>query len=384
MSRDFYQILEVERNATQDQIKKAYRKLALKYHPDRNPGDKEAEEKFKEASEAYETLSDENKRRQYDQFGHEAYTRKGGGGPGGFNHADPFDIFSQVFGGGFGGGGFSDFFGGGHAQANQPQRGSNLRYDIRLSFEEAAFGCTRKVKLTHMVKCDKCHGEGCEPGSKVVTCPTCKGQGAVIQGNGFFRVQQTCPTCHGTGKKYEKLCSACHGNGAVRQTEEVELIIPAGVDTGNQLRKTGMGDAGENGGPAGDAFFFISVDQHEIFQRDGTTVYCSIPISFVTATLGGEVEVPTLEGRCQLAIPPGTQHGTKLRLKGRGIPSLRGGVKGDQIVIIQIEIPTKLTDEQKKKMQEFQEITKEEHYPRFKEFLRKAKKFFDPKDSDRK
>lgn len=382
MSRDFYQILEVERNASQDQIKKAYRKLALKYHPDRNPGDKEAEEKFKEASEAYETLSDENKRRQYDQFGHEAYTRRGAGGAGGFG-GDPFDIFSQVFGGGFGGfgGGFGGF--GGQA-SNQPQRGDDLRYDLHLSFEEAAFGCTRKIKISHSVACEKCHGKGHEPDSKVVTCATCKGQGVVIQGNGFFRVQQTCPACHGQGKTYEKLCGACRGTGSVRENTEIELTIPAGVDTGNRIRKSGYGDAGENGGPSGDVFFFISVANHEIFKRDGTTVYCSIPVSVVTATLGGEIDVPTLKGRCTITIPPGTQHGAKLRLKERGIASLKGGAIGDQIVVVQIEIPTKLSSAQKEKLKEFQECVGAEHFPKLKEFLRKAKKFFDLSEKEEK
>jgi molecular chaperone DnaJ len=377
MAKDYYELLEVERNAPAEQIKKAYRKLALKYHPDRNPGDKQAEESFKEISEAYEVLSDDAKRRQYDQIGHDAYTRKGGGpsGGGGFQHVDPFDLFNQAFGGM--GGGFEEFFGGGRGGGgNRPRAGNDLRYDMEVDFEEAVFGTKKTITIPRTEACDHCHGEGSEPGSGTKTCSTCRGAGMVVQGNGFFRIQQTCPTCRGTGKVFEKPCSKCRGEGHAQKRSQIEINIPAGVDDDSRLRIPGKGDAGVRGGPPGDLYVFMHVRDHEVFKRDGNNIYCVVPISFVTATLGGVIEVPTLEGRCEVKVTAGTQHGAKLRLRGKGVRDPRTGSRGDQYIVINIEIPTELNSEQRRKLEDFQSSTNEKNYPRWKEFFDRATKFF--------
>ncbi|MCM8528581.1 MAG: molecular chaperone DnaJ, partial [Lentisphaeraceae bacterium] len=298
MAKDFYETLGVSKDSTQSEIKKAYRKLALKYHPDKNQGDKEAESKFKEISAAYEVLSDENKRSKYDRFGHDAYTQSGGGGAGG---GDPFDIFSQVFGGGgssifdqlFGGGG-----GGGRRQGPIP--GDDLRYDMELTFEEAVFGCKKEVNLPKSESCDSCKGSGAEPGSKVVKCGYCKGAGQVTMAQGFFSVRQECPKCSGRGESFEKQCKKCSGGGTVRKRKKISITVPEGVNTGNRMRVRGEGDAGSKGGPPGDLYVIMHVKEHDIFKRKEEDIECDIPISFATATLGGSIEVPTLDGRANL------------------------------------------------------------------------------------
>lgn len=381
MTKDYYELLEVPRTASAEEIKKAYRKLALKYHPDRNPGNKEAEDNFKQVSEAYETLSDDSKRHQYDQFGHDAYTRKGGGAPGGGGgygqHIDPFDLFSQVFGGG---GSFEDFFGGGQRgggrNSNRPRAGDDLRYELELDFEEAVFGVKKTLNLEKTEACDHCQGSGAEPGSKTKTCATCRGSGTIVQGNGFFRIQQPCPHCHGGGQVMEKPCGKCRGNGQLSKRSQIEVNIPAGVDEGMRLRLSGKGDAGWRGGPAGDLYLFIHVRDHEIFKRDGQNIYCTVPVDFVTATLGGMVEVPTLDGRSELKIPAGTQPEAKFRLRGKGIRNPQGDERGDQYVKVMIEIPTGLSSEQKRKLEEFKALSKESDYPKLMDFIQKAKKFF--------
>ena len=374
--RDYYEILGVEKSAEGEDIKKSYRKLAVKYHPDKNPGDKSAEEKFKELGEAYEALSDPQKRAAYDQYGHAAFDprmRGGAGRAGGFH--DPTDIFREVFGGS--GNIFEDLFGGGgRSDPTQPQRGADLRYDMEISFEEAAHGCEKEITVSKQDRCEVCHGSGAETGSKSKLCPTCNGRGQVISSRGIFSIAQTCPRCEGAGKVIEKPCKACHGAGRHERNSKIKLRIPAGVDTGSRLRSTGNGEAGVRGGPTGDLYVVLHVKAHEIFQRDGEDLICEVPVSFVQAALGADLEVPTLDGKTHIKIPAGTQSATVFRLKGKGIKNIQGFGTGDLHVRVTVEIPTHLNHAQKAKLQEFAELCDETVNPISQSFFAKAKNLF--------
>ena len=374
---DYYKLLGVSKGASADEIKKAYRKMAVKYHPDKNPGNNEAEEKFKEVSQAYEVLKDPKKREQYDQFGHAAFQQGGpSAGRGGFH--DPFDIFREVFSGGGGGGIFEDMFsGGGAGPSSQGRHGSDLRYDIEISLEEAAAGVEKEITYQHQVECDRCDGKGAEPGSKKTTCPSCHGRGQVISSRGFFSVKQTCPTCSGSGVIIENPCTKCRGAGRVRETTKLKVKIPAGVDTGSKLRSSRGGDAGTQGGSAGDLYIVIFVKEHEIFEREMEDLHCVIPIKFTLAALGGAIDIPTLTGKVSLKIPAGTQTGTVFRLKNHGMKSLRGGFKGDQLVRIEVEVPKKLDSKQREALEAFAMACGDAENPVSEGFFKKAKRFFD-------
>ncbi len=371
--RDYYEVLGVERGAGEEEIKKAYRKQAIKFHPDKNPGDKTAEEKFKELGEAYEVLSDPQKRAAYDQFGHAAFDRRGGGfGRGGGFH-DPFEVFREVFGGGSF---FEDLFGGGPRDPNQPQRGDDLRYDMEITFDEAARGCEKEISVTKPERCDACHGSGAEPGSKARACPVCGGRGQVISSRGIFSIAQTCPQCQGAGRVIDRPCKVCRGSGRHDRTSTIKLRIPAGVDSGSRLRSAGNGEAGIRGGPPGDLYVVLHVKPHEIFHRDGDDLLCEVPISFVQAALGAELVVPTLDGESVLKVPAGTQPGTTFRLKGKGVKNVQGYGHGDLHVRINVEVPTHLTSAQKLKLQEFADLCNGKESPISQSFLDKAKKIF--------
>ncbi|HOP96943.1 MAG TPA: molecular chaperone DnaJ [Verrucomicrobiota bacterium] len=372
--RDYYEILGVDRHADSEAIKKAYRRLAVKYHPDKNPGDKSAEEKFKELSEAYEVLSDPQKRAAYDQYGHAAFDRRTAGagfGRGGAFH-DPFEIFREVFGGGSM---FDDLFGG-RADPNQPQRGDDLRYDMEITFEEAAHGCEKEITVTKPSRCDVCGGTGAEAGSRTRTCATCGGRGQVISSRGIFSIAQTCPHCQGAGRVIERPCKSCRGSGRRETTSTIKLRIPPGVDTGSRLRSAGNGEAGIRGGRPGDLYVVLHVKPHEIFQRDGDDLLCEVPVGFVQAALGAEIEVPTLDGKTTIRIPPGTQPGTMFRLKGKGIRNVQGYGYGDLHVRINVEVPTRLNSAQKAKLQEFADLCNGKESPISQSFFEKAKSFF--------
>ncbi len=384
--RDYYEILEVTRTVTGDEIKKSYRKLAVKYHPDKNPGDHSAEEKFKELGSAYEVLIDAEKRAAYDRFGHAAFAQGAGarGGAGGAAH-DPFDIFREVFGasggGGAGGGIFEQFFGG--AQGAQPppsrdgkQRGSDLRYDMQIRLEEAAFGCDKEIEVSKLEGCTVCHGSGAEKGSQAVACRDCGGRGQVISSRGFFQVSQTCPRCRGTGQVIDRPCRKCNGEGRSEAPTRIKLKIPAGIEDGSRLRSVRNGEAGLRGGPPGDLYVVIHIKEHEVFEREESNLFCEVPVSFSIATLGGEQQVPTLEGQAQLKVPAGTQSGTAFKLRGKGIPSLNSGARGDLIVRLIVEVPTKLNADQRAKLAEFAELMGEENSPMNRSLLEKAKDFF--------
>lgn len=380
--RDYYEVLGIERGVAAEDIKKAYRKLAVKYHPDKNPGDKTAEEKFKELGEAYEALSDPQKRAAYDQYGHAAFDPRtrgfsGGRSAGGFH--DPFDIFREVFGQGGGAGGgsiFDDLFGGGRSDPNGPARGADLRYDMEITFEEAALGTEKEVTLTKLGSCEHCKGEGAEPGSTRKVCQTCGGRGQTITSRGIFSIAQTCQRCGGSGQMLEKPCKICHGAGRREKASKIILKIPAGVDSGSRLRSVGNGEAGLRGGPNGDLYVILHVRAHEIFQRDGEDLLCEVPISFIQAALGSEIEVPTLGGKAQIRIPAGTQTHTVFRLKNRGIKSLQSGGHGDLLVRVNVEVPQRLNPAQKAKLQEFGELCDQDTNPRNQSFFEKAKKLF--------
>ncbi len=378
--RDYYEILEITREATDTEIKRSYRKLAVQFHPDKNPGDPAAEEKFKELGEAYDVISDPDKRSAYDRFGHAAFSQGGRAGGGGGFH-DPFDIFREVFGGmaGSGGGGggiFETFFGGGGEAEGGRQRGSDLRYDLQITLEEAAASCEKTIEIRKPDTCEGCKGSGAEAGSKAATCPTCHGRGQVIASRGFFQVSQTCPKCRGAGQMIDKPCRVCAGEGRVEKTSAIKLRIPAGIDDGSRLRSSRNGEAGLRGAPPGDLYVVIHVKEHAVFQRDGEHLYCEVPISFATAALGGELRVPTLAGKAQVKIPAGTQSGTLFRLKGKGMPVLNSHHHGDLVTRIAVEVPTKLNAEQRRKLEEFAESCGEDNAPLHKRFFAKAKEFF--------
>lgn len=380
MARDYYEVLGVSKSATPEEIKKAYRKLAIKYHPDKNPGNKEAEEKFKELSHAYEVLSDSQKRTTYDQFGHDAFSRAGAsgmGGMGGFH--DPNDIFSQVFGSAGMGSIFEEFFGGGGTRSRSDvSDGSDLRYDLEIDFEDAVYGGDKKISFSRLQTCSECSGSGCRPGTGKTTCSRCGGSGYVTTSHAFLSMRQACPKCHGEGRSIEQPCGRCGGAGRIRAQKTIQIHIPPGVDTGSRLRVANEGESGVGGGQPGDLYVVIHVRPHEFFQRDDLDVVCEVPIPFTVATLGGIVEVPTISGKAKLVIPEGTQNGTTLRIRGKGIPSLKGGKRGDQHIKIFVEIPQKLTKQQKEKLKEFGDLCGEHAscHPIISKFMEKAKHFF--------
>ena len=370
--RDCYEVLGIERTADAEEIKKAYRRSALKFHPDKNPGDKTAEEKFKELGEAYEILSDPQKRALFDQHWHAAFDRRSGAYAGGSFH-DPFEIFREVFGGG---GIFEDLFGGGRADPTQPQRGNDLRYDMEITFEEAAHGCQKEVSVTKPEACETCQGSGAEPGSRIRTCQTCGGRGQVVNSRGIFSIAQPCPRCQGAGRVIEHPCRTCRGEGRREHASKITLRIPAGVDTGSRLRSVGNGEAGFRGGPSGDLYVVLHVQAHGIFQRDGDDLLCEVPVSFVQAALGADIEVPTLAQPAKVHVPPGTQPGTMFRLKGQGVKNVQGYGCGDLHVRVNVEVPTHLSSAQKAKLQEFAELCGAKENPISQSFLDKAKRIF--------
>jgi len=376
--RDYYEILGVERSAGEDEIKRAYRKLAVKFHPDKNPGDHEAEDRFKELGEAYDVLMEPQKRAAYDRYGHAAFQQGGMGSAGGGFH-DPFDLFREVFGASGGSGGIFDHFfggGGGGSDSSGRQRGSDLRYDMQITLEEAALGCDKEIEIRKLDACETCEGSGAQKGSKVITCPTCRGRGQVVASRGFFQVAQTCPQCHGTGRIVEKPCSTCHGEGRKEKTSRVKIKIPAGIDSDSRLRSTGGGEAGVRGGPSGDLYVVIHIKEHDVFVRDGMDLRCEVPLSFTTAALGGEIRVPTLQGGVSLKIPPGTQGGTVFRVRGQGMPALHSSARGDILTQVQVEVPTRLNAEQRAALQEFAELCGEDNHPIHKSFYERLKEFF--------
>ena len=365
--RDYYEALGVAKNASDAELKKAYRRLAMKYHPDRNPGDQKAEQMFKEVKMAYEVLSDPQKRTAYDQFGH-----AGVEGGAGFSRGGGFgDIFEDIFG---------EIFGGGRAGGSRSYRGADLQYNLEISLEEAVFGTEAKIRVPTLVACERCHGSGAEPGTYPETCPTCHGAGQVRMQQGFFSVQQTCPRCHGTGKIITSPCHSCHGKGRTEDQRVLSVKVPAGVDTGDRIRLAGEGEAGTYSGAPGDLYVQIHVKSHKLFARDGNNLICEVPICFTTASLGGELEVPTLDGRVNLKIPPGTQAGKMFRLRAKGVRPVRGGAPGDMICKITVETPVNLTKRQKELLQELDATMQQggkRHSPKTEGWLDGVKGFFE-------
>jgi molecular chaperone DnaJ len=373
--RDYYQVLGIDRDADEEDIKRAYRKLAMKYHPDKNPGDHAAEERFKELGEAYEALSDPQKRAAYDRYGHAAFQQGGFGAGGGFH--DPFDLFREVFGSAGGTGGiFEHFFGGGQTDGTGRQRGSDLRYDMQITLEEAAAGCEKEIEIRKLDVCERCEGSGAQKGSHAVTCSVCRGRGQVVSSRGFFQVAQTCPNCQGTGRVIEKPCRECQGDGRLERTSRVKLKIPAGIDEGARLRSVGGGEAGLRNGTPGDLYVVIHIKEHAIFQRDGMDLHCEMPIPFAVAALGGEVRVPTLTGAVNLKIPSGTQSGSVFRVRGQGMPALHSSSRGDILAQVQVEVPTRLNSEQRKALEHFAQLCGEENTPLAKSFTERLRDLF--------
>jgi molecular chaperone DnaJ len=379
--RDYYKVLDLARNASEAEIKKAYRRLAMKFHPDRNPGDHDAEEKFKEAKEAYEVLSESQKRAVYDQYGHAGVeaSRNASAGASGFTGAEAFsDIFGDVFG---------DIFGGGRRGSGggpQAYRGADLRYEVELDLSEAVFGRTIEIDLNKFSECELCHGTGAAKGSTPSTCDTCHGSGQVRISQGFFTLQQTCPHCRGSGRVVRNPCDQCLGQGRVRRAKKLSVKIPGGVDTGDRVRLVGEGEAGRNGGPPGDLYAEVRVREHAIFERDGVHLSCEVPIGFTTATLGGSVEVPTLDGQVVLKIPPETQSGRVFRLREKGVQSVRGPARGDLFCRVVVETPVHLSSEQRALLRELDESFKRggpKHSPRQKTFFEGVKRFFSGGDA---
>lgn len=369
--RDYYEVLGVQRGANNDDIKKAYRKLAMKYHPDRNPGDESALERFKEIQTAYDVLADSQKRQAYDQFGHAGVEGAASGGRYGGGFSGFGDIFDSVFG---------DIFGGGGRGGEQRFRGSDLRYDLELSLEEAVGGTTVKIRVPKLITCNSCQGSGARPGSSPVTCSTCGGAGQVRMQQGFFAIQQTCPACRGQGRVIEDHCTSCRGEGRVRDNKTISVKVPPGVDNGDRIRLAGEGEAGINGGPAGDLYVQVRVKEHSIFTRDGADLYCEVPISFVTAVLGGELEVPTLNGRVSLKVPTETQTGKLFRMRGKGVRTVRSATQGDLICKVMVETPVNLNKKQKELLREFDDVTRTDnvrHSPRESSWFDGVKKFFE-------
>jgi molecular chaperone DnaJ len=368
--RDYYDVLGVKRDANEADIKKSYRRLAMKHHPDRSPDDAKAEASFKEAKEAYEVLSDAQKRAAYDRFGHAGLEQ--GAGPGGFNTGDGIgEMFGDVFG---------DIFGGGRRGQSHVYRGADLRYELAMELQQAVFGDTVNVELPTLQACETCDGSGAKPGTSPVTCDTCDGHGQVRRQQGFFSVQQTCPTCRGTGKKIEQPCSDCHGRGRIQRSKTLAVKVPPGVDNGDRIRLSGEGEAGQNGGPPGDLYVDIRVTAHPIFDRDGADLSCNVPIAFVTSALGGTVTVPTLDGEVNLKIPAETQSGKVFRVRGKGVKPIRSHSTGDLYCRVEVETPVKLTSEQKKLLDKFNDAIVaggDRHRPRMTSWRDGVKRFFE-------
>jgi molecular chaperone DnaJ len=370
--KDFYDVLGVNRDATDEELKKAYRKLAMKHHPDRNPDNKDSEAHFKEAKEAYEILSDASKRAAYDRYGHAGVDPSAGGGAGGQGFDGFSDAFSDIFGDIFGGGG------GGRGRSNV-YRGADLRYNLEISLEEAARGAEKTIRIPTVAECDTCHGSGAKAGTQPKTCPTCGGAGQVRIQQGFFSIQQTCPKCHGTGRFIPDPCRDWGGAGRVKRQKTLEVKIPAGIDQGMRLRHAGHGEPGVNGGPSGDLYVEIHIRPHAVFQRENDDLHCEMPISITTAALGGEIEIPTLEGLARLKIPAETQSGRVFRLRGKGIRNVRSQAHGDLMCHVVVETPVKLTDRQKELLREFEEVSStdvDRHHPKAKSWMDKVKTFF--------
>ena len=369
--RDYYEVLGVNRDASEEDLKKAYRKLAMKWHPDRNPDNPKAEENFKEAKQAYEVLTDAGKRAAYDQYGHAGVDPQAGMGPGAAGAGAGFgDIFSDIFG---------EIFGGGRGNRSNVYRGADLRYNLEISLEEAARGTETKIRIPTMAECETCHGSGAKAGTKPETCPTCAGHGQVRMQQGFFSIQQACPKCHGSGKVIANPCPTCSGSGRVKQYKTLAVKIPSGVDEGDRIRLSGEGEAGVNGGPPGDLYVVIQIKPHTVFQRDHNDLHCEMPISFTTAALGGEIEIPTLDGHAKIKIPAETQSGKVLRLRGKGIKGVRSSTHGDLLCHLVVETPVSLTERQKELLRELETLSGEDsarHNPRAKSWMNKVKEFF--------